>query len=342
MTQVPLAGPAPAPEAMAQEHGFEFRGTGGEYFRIWIVNLLLTLVTLGIYSAWAKVRTLRYFAASTRIDGAAFAYVADPIAILKGRLLVFGFGVAYFVASSISPVLEGVAGLAMLLLIPWAIVKSMAFRAHNTVWREIRFRHHAPFSAGFGAFLGFPALGVLSAGLVYPYAVWKQRRLVVDFAAFGTTPFRLASAPRDFYRMFAGAVAIVAAAGLLVAAALAAGAAVWVAFLPAAPLYFLLAGYFSSRTANLTYEGARLGEHRLSSRVPALGLSALYLTNALAIVASLGLLIPWARVRLARFRLGHMSLHAAGDLEAFAAAEASEVASLGAELGEALDLDLGL
>jgi uncharacterized membrane protein YjgN (DUF898 family) len=39
---------------------FEFRGTGGEYFRIWIVNLLLTILTLGIYSAWAKVRQLRY------------------------------------------------------------------------------------------------------------------------------------------------------------------------------------------------------------------------------------------------------------------------------------------
>jgi uncharacterized membrane protein YjgN (DUF898 family) len=342
MTALQATGPEPVPEATRREHGFEFRGTGGEYFRIWIVNLLLTLVTLGIYSAWAKVRTLRYFAASTRVDGASFAYVADPLAILKGRLLVFGFGVIYFVASSISPVLEGVAGLAMLLLIPWAIVKSLAFRAHNTVWREIRFRHHAPWSAGFGAFLGFPALGVLSAGLVYPYAVWKQRRLIVDFAAFGTTPFRLASAPRDFYRMFAGAIGIVALAGLLVAAALAAGASPWVAFLPAAPLYFLLAGYFSSRTANLTWEGAQLGAHRLSSRVPALGLSAIYLTNAVAIVVSLGLLVPWAKIRVVRFRLGHMSVHAAGDLEAFAAAEAKEVASLGAELGEALDLDLGL
>jgi uncharacterized membrane protein YjgN (DUF898 family) len=38
---------------------FEFRATGSEYFRIWIVNLLLTLVTLGVYSPWAKVRRLR-------------------------------------------------------------------------------------------------------------------------------------------------------------------------------------------------------------------------------------------------------------------------------------------
>jgi len=40
---------------------FYFTGKGGEYFRIWIVNICLTILTLGIYSAWATVRTRRYF-----------------------------------------------------------------------------------------------------------------------------------------------------------------------------------------------------------------------------------------------------------------------------------------
>lgn len=33
-----------------------FTGQAGEYFRIWIVNLCLTIVTLGIYLPWAIVR----------------------------------------------------------------------------------------------------------------------------------------------------------------------------------------------------------------------------------------------------------------------------------------------
>ncbi len=85
-----------------------------------------------------------------------------------------------------------------------------------------------------------------------------------------------------------------------------------------------------------------MGAHRLSSRVPAAGLAWVQASNALAILASLGLLIPWARVRMTGFRLQHISVYARGSLEDFAAAEAEEVASLGAELGEALDLDLGL
>ena len=56
----------------------EYTATAGEYFRIWIVNLALTIVTIGIYSAWAKVRKRRYFYAHTHIDGATVSN-ADPI-----------------------------------------------------------------------------------------------------------------------------------------------------------------------------------------------------------------------------------------------------------------------
>ena len=66
-----------------------FQGKASEYFGIWIVNLLLSLVTLGVYSAWAKVRRKKYFYNNTLIDNVAFDYHANPIAILKGRIIAF-------------------------------------------------------------------------------------------------------------------------------------------------------------------------------------------------------------------------------------------------------------
>jgi uncharacterized membrane protein YjgN (DUF898 family) len=71
----------PLPETL----GFTFSGSGKEYFRIWIVNLFLTVATLGIYSAWAKVRRLRYFDRNTHLAGAVFDFRGDPKAILRGR-----------------------------------------------------------------------------------------------------------------------------------------------------------------------------------------------------------------------------------------------------------------
>src|SRR3954471_6399831 len=51
----------------SQRHPFIFSGKGGEYFKIWIVNILLSIVTLGIYSAWAKVRNKQYFYGNTQL-----------------------------------------------------------------------------------------------------------------------------------------------------------------------------------------------------------------------------------------------------------------------------------
>ena len=55
-----------------QYYPFEFHGQATEYFKIWIVNVLLTVLTLGIYSAWAKVRTMRYFYGHTVLDNSSF------------------------------------------------------------------------------------------------------------------------------------------------------------------------------------------------------------------------------------------------------------------------------
>ena len=66
---------------------FKFHGDGGEFFRIWIVNIVLTILTLGIYSAWAKVRTKRYFYGNTELAGDRFDYLGDPLAILRGRII---------------------------------------------------------------------------------------------------------------------------------------------------------------------------------------------------------------------------------------------------------------
>ncbi len=68
--------PAPSTRPPEQLH---FTGTGAGYFGIWIVNLLLTIVTLGIYSAWAKVRRLQYFYRHTEIAGSSFDFHGSPI-----------------------------------------------------------------------------------------------------------------------------------------------------------------------------------------------------------------------------------------------------------------------
>ena len=120
-------------------HRFEFRGTTGEFFRIWIVNTLLTVVTLGLFSPWAKVRTRRYFHASAFLDGANFDYRANPWSILLARLLVVAVvvGGAYYVGEDLLQ--NAVHATLLALLLPWALVRGLAFNARYSTHRGARF-----------------------------------------------------------------------------------------------------------------------------------------------------------------------------------------------------------
>ncbi len=93
-------GQSPANQEHSTELELEFRGTAREYFRIWIVNLCLTLLTFGIFSAWAKVRKKRYSYSHTTIGGTPFQYLGQPIPILKGRLIAGAGFLIYYVSSS--------------------------------------------------------------------------------------------------------------------------------------------------------------------------------------------------------------------------------------------------
>jgi uncharacterized membrane protein YjgN (DUF898 family) len=131
---------------------FEFKGTVSGFFRIWITNTALTLVTLGIYSAWAKVRTRRYIFGNTQLDGMKFDYHGDARQILKGRILLVSILAAYFLGPYIYPLLSTITSGLALLLTPWIIVRAQVFNRGNTSYRGIRFKL-APHRVQFGVSL---------------------------------------------------------------------------------------------------------------------------------------------------------------------------------------------
>src|SRR5438128_3835199 len=133
-----------------KRYAVEFSASAGEYFRIWIVNLALTIVTIGIYSAWAKVRKKRYFYAHTRIAGEGFEYRGNPIAILKGRLVAVALVALYSIAGQFSPLAQGVLALVFAIVFPWLYVRSLAFNAYNSAYRNMRFHFSATYVEALG------------------------------------------------------------------------------------------------------------------------------------------------------------------------------------------------
>jgi len=146
-----------------------FKGKGSEYFKIWIVNLFLSILTLGIYSAWAKVRTKRYLYGSTSIEGSAFEYHASPIAILKGRLIAVALLIMYSVLGQLFP-LVGIFLLILLIAsIPWIIWRSLKFNARMTSHRNVHFSFNGLLKKSYLYYLVFPYIFPLLISLTVSF-----------------------------------------------------------------------------------------------------------------------------------------------------------------------------
>ena len=319
---------------------FEFSGSGGEYFRIWIVNLILTVLTLGIYSAWAKVRRNRYFYGHTRLGVAAFEYLADPKAILKGRLLAVGVFLIYAGATQMLPWTAPVFGLLFLAATPWLVINGLKFRMRNTAFRNVRFDFIANYREAVRVFIGLPLLIVFTLGLIVPYLVYRQNAFIVGHTAFGQTRFAFKGTARDFYRLFGELLfALLAGVGVLLVLG---AVAKPLAFIGIPLLYFGLIAYAIAQIGNMVYNRARLAGNGFRSDLRARDLFTLYLTNAIAIVLTLGLFIPWAAVRMARYRAGHLSFLARGDLDQFLNRQQASIGSAGEEMGEMFDVEVAI
>lgn len=334
---------------------FGYAGTTSEYFRIWIVSLCLTVITLGIYSAWAKVRKRRYLYRSARLAGASFDYHADPIVILKGRLIAVGALALYAAGGYFVPGIEGLIGLAIFLAVPWLVVRARMFNARYTSYRNLRFRFDPVYGESYAVIMGWNLLAGLTLGLLYPYAHYRRSAMIVNNSHFGNLDFELAEIFRGFYATYLKAAALVLAALVVLGVGatfvptaadgeVEAGTA---AFLlgPVVGLFVAIAAaaaYIGPAITKLVLENSTIGEHRIVCAWNIPRIVFINFTNFAAIAFTLGLAIPWATIRLQRYQFENLSLAVCGDLDAVIATQSDEVSAMGEEFGEAFDIEIGL
>lgn len=338
----PQAEPQTPPNsASRQVLHFEFVGSGQEYFRIWIVNLCLTVLTLGIYSAWAKVRRETYFHRNLLLDGSAFDYHGRASAILRGRAVAFGLLLGVSFAQRISPYLHTAALLALMLAAPWLIVRALSFRAYNTSYRGLRFGFAADVTKTYKTFLINLLLVLITLGLYFPRMVREIRKFIIDHASFGRTNFCCDVTVKEIYIIFVLPFLALLMLGLFAAMA-GVKAAIGSLLVGIMLLYLGMPAYLGARLSNAIWSATRLGRHRFACRLPLAKYIATTLGNWFMIAVTLGLYTPWARVRMAKLRAEHMDLTVFGDLEDFLAAESQRVSAFGEEGAEMFDMDISL
>ena len=180
----------------AEQLAMQFSGSGSEYFRIWIVNLLLSVLSLGIYYPWAKVRKLRYFYSNTQIGADPLDFHGDPKTMLKGYLLIAALFFCYSLAGQFSPTAKLIAMLCIAGLWPMLMRSSMRFRLANSSWRGLRFRFAGSVPDAYRAVLPLfaPAALFLAVGVLFARGAVQQTWL--PFAFGGLALLALLLGPR--------------------------------------------------------------------------------------------------------------------------------------------------
>lgn len=189
-----------APPRAGADRAVHFSGTWQEFLPIALVNLLLTIVTLGIYRFWAQARVRRYLWSHTTIIDDELQWTGTGGEMFIGFLMVIGvliasvaaiFGIAFLVGDWFLVV--GL--LAFYVFIFWAVnfaqFRALRYRLSRTYWRGIRGgSEENGVGYGWAAFGRFFVAG-LTLGIMTPMAIvenWNDRMNAMSFG-----PHRLES-----------------------------------------------------------------------------------------------------------------------------------------------------
>lgn len=351
----------PPAAAAANVERASFTGSASEYFGIWIVNVLLTIVTVGIYSAWAKVRRNRYFYGNTVILGRAFEYHATGKQIFIGRLIVVGFFIVMNILSLVIPPVAIITPIVLLCALPWLVQRGLRFSARVTSYRNVRFDFVGTAGGAFKAVLLGGLIAVISFGILAPLASRWLWRYLFNNLRYGDRPF--ASEPRlgALYRVWVLSAAIVVVGliilGIIAASIIAGGAAfeqqggelniaLFVGIYAVVLLYFViysLAGlFYRAGVRNVAWSAATLdGRHELVSDLSRGHYAWIAISNFIVTILTLGLMRPWAAVRMARYVNEHTGIRVNGDPgEVLSSIEASG-AAISAEYMDMEGFDFG-
>jgi uncharacterized membrane protein YjgN (DUF898 family) len=362
--------------AAVHEYRMRFTGDGAEYFRIWIVNLLLTLLTLGVYSAWAKVRKTKYFWQNTRLGDAAFDYHGRPLAILRGRIIALGLLAAYTFGFDISATVALVTISVLIAVGPWLFLKAQQFKLRNTSYRGLRFSFESSPAVAYKTLLPwllvwfastlatliFETIGfgvVLIAfftAVMIPMIHHELKRYQHANATYGDLQFRFTEARDDFY------AAYVRALGFLIPAAFLGGTiagfvAAWLqtgdeprtmhivitAGFAGMVVYVCVAPYLAARLQKIVWDNTQLPRMRFRTEIRAMTLFRLVAKNMILTLLTLGLYWPFAAVALARYRVEAFVAASEVPIDEFAGATRTLPGTAAGEgAADLLGLDIGL
>jgi len=312
---------------VSQSYRFSYQGEGGAFFLLLLKNILLTVITLGIYAAWAKTERRKYIWSNVEIHGQRLKYTGTGKEVFIAYLKLAGFyavfiGGPFLVGKAISKetamLVQGLFVLGLMALIPFAMYWARAYVLSRTQWRGIRF---GLVEGGAGqyakTFIGGYLLTLLTLGIYGPFWINNLRRIMTHSTRLGSEPFQYDGVGKDvFWIVFRGVLLSIVTLGIY---------SFW--------MQAELQRYFMSHTA---FSGAR-GRSEMTGGF----LLKIIALNLIGTTLTLGMAFPWITTYTLREVLQRIAFEGHVDFEAIT--QRAAVAGAGGEvLADALDVGFGV
>jgi uncharacterized membrane protein YjgN (DUF898 family) len=351
-----------APQAPAVRHQMRFEGSGGEYFKIWIVNLALSIVTLGIFSAWAKVRSKRYFYGNTYIGEYNFDYHGAPLRILLGRMIALCLLLGYTATIHFVPAMTFVWVILFFFATPWLLNASLRFNARNSSYRNVRFNFTGTYGGAFFAYVLWGLFAVITLFTTYPLARRARDQYNINNHKFGGKNFHAEIPGWPMYQIYLTALALflggVVVIIMVVAGTVYAGMDVksinpkqpatmlpLIAVMSISYVFTLLVllTFVGTKVFNLALNNTVLADRfRFESTLSPTRMIWLVISNLALTLVTLGLFYPWAATRLARYRSEQTAVNGPNEMDGFVSEAALGQGAIGEEIASFFDVDIGL
>jgi uncharacterized membrane protein YjgN (DUF898 family) len=182
-----------------------FKGHGSELLGIWIVNFLLTVITLGLYYPWAKVRSLKFFFGNTELAGSSFSFTGNGTEIfmgfIKALLIIIAAYVIYFLMFFMNmPILGGLILLVVFVfLIPVAIHGTLRYRLSRTAWRGIHMGYRGEIDSIIKLYIQGSLFTILTLGIYSPWFIIDIRKYIIDRVKFGNVSFEYNGSGTEYF-----------------------------------------------------------------------------------------------------------------------------------------------
>ena len=316
------------------------------------------------------MRKRRFFYNNTRILDEGLDYLATGFDIFKGWAFVTLLPVLFYALPLLGvPFLQEVLSLLLFFIYPWAINRSLRFNARSLAWRDVRFDFNGTYFASVWYFFLLPVIGILTLGLLIPFASKGMRDYIAKNYSFGTAGFYCDASLGSYYGagfktvllflilgapvvglafvMLSGVLSQILAGGMTEAEfyGLAADPSLSMAMYVLPVILFFLfmvtGSYYRALTRNIMVNSLRLqGGVRFRSDVSGLVLGWIMVSNLILVVLTLGLLQPWTQVRQYRYLTENTEIRPIADMRGFIDKQLRAGGSVGDALGEATSMEI--